>query len=450
MTQASDSLTCTRMIGQLPPSWNRSVIFFANLKSLFFGNQAERDFLLSEVRGVSTYGGRLIPLLNLLYHSEHNLLVLEEAPDPVLLQYFTQDLKLSIPEVRILPFDPYRQMQETDPCFQDLADHAADWVEGFVTDSYLGELTRRLGKQGTTSSEGSYQGNNKLLLHQHLEQQGLPTFDTFLAHSASEAVHALAGLRDQGYAGAVVKSPIGASGIGLFKLAADPAAAGTIPDYLFHEDACMVQGWLGDDLPGVSDIRSPSVQLFVHEDHLSLYDLTEQLLSPDSLHEGNVAPPPYLASHAGLQEELLRQAEVAGRWLHRTTYRGTASVDFLLAQRNGKTEVRICEINARVTGATYPSMLARHFAPGEAWLMRNLRAHEPVPGEAILDALDTAGLLYHPRRIRGVLPINFNLNPEGQVFKGQFLCIAPDPEDCAELLREADELYTTEWSNTHD
>ncbi|MFT7512889.1 MAG: hypothetical protein ACI9QL_002097, partial [Candidatus Omnitrophota bacterium] len=26
----------------------------------------------------------------------------------------------------------------------------------------------------------------------------------------------------------------------------------------------------------------------------------------------------------------------------------------------------------------------------------------------------------------------------------------PDPEDCAELLREADELYTTEWSNTHD
>ena len=349
-----------RALRRMPPAWDRGVVFVANLKSLFFGNREECDFLQREVQGVASYGGRLVPVVNLLYRGPRNLLVTESAPHAGLLAYFRRDLGLDLPELLVVPHEEARRLEAGDERFETMRAHPAEWVEGFVTDAWLGALTRRLDKRGTTSPEGSHRGNNKLLLHRFLESAGLPVFDTVVAADHAGVAAALKDLRGRDFAQAVVKSQIGASGIGLLKLPSEAEAAGRVPGYFFHEGDCMVQGWLDGSCAGVSDPRSPSVQMFVQEDDIHLYDLTEQLLDADSLHQGNVAPPPWAERDEGAIEAMLEQAAQAAAWLHGVGYRGTASADFLVVDRDGRGETRMCEINARVTGATYPSLLARH------------------------------------------------------------------------------------------
>ena len=143
--------------------------------------------------------------------------------------------------------------------------------------------------------------------------------------------------------------------------------------------------------------------MFLDDESVYLFDLTEQILSKDSIHEGNISPPPYLGEMPGIREELLRQAGVAGEWLHAQGYRGTASTDFLLVEKESgdAPEVYICEINARVTGATYPSVLARHVAPKGAWLLRNVRIQEPLEGDRLLDLLHWPGHLYRWKTTSG-------------------------------------------------
>ena len=58
-----------------------------------------------------------------------------------------------------------------------------------------------------------------------------------------------------------------------------------LPEAFFHEGSCMVQGWLEPGIHDVESIFSPSVQMFVGDDTIHLYDLTEQLLDPvESIH----------------------------------------------------------------------------------------------------------------------------------------------------------------------
>jgi hypothetical protein len=138
---------------------------------------------------------------------------------------------------------------------------------------------------------------------------------------------------------------------------------------------------------------------------------------------------------------MLSQAQVAGRWLHEQGYRGTGGVDFLTVKRNGKVEVIVNEINARVTGATYPSVLARYFLPHKAWVMRNLKFEGALQGYQLLAKLDRNGLLFKKDMERGILPFNFNLNESGNVSKGQFLFLAPDTEECKKLLESIQNVF---------
>ena len=185
------------------------------------------------------------------------------------------------------------------------------------------------------------------------------------------------------------------------------------------------------------------MQLFLSDEGIQLYDLTEQILSGDSVHQGNEAPPPWLAD-AGpsgdiTRAELLRQAEAAARWLHDQGYRGTASVDFIVAEKSADqpADIYVCEINARVTGATYPAVLARHLNPGSAWLLRNLRLSAPLTGATLLEMLRGPDHLYQNGDETGILPLNFNLGADGLVHKGQFLCLAPGIGACREVLELA-------------
>lgn len=447
--------------GYTPRLWrDQGAIFIANLLAMFFGNEDQTRLLEQEISGADSYGARLLPLMGLLFRGKRNVLVLEREPDPDLRDYFKDDLGLSLPDLHILPHADYvmlsRALREGGPLPREelvraWREHPADALDGFVTDGTIAALARHLGKRTLSTPEGSKLGNNKLLLHEHLEREGLPVFETRLAESPGQVQRCLRELARAGYGHAVVKSQIGASGIGLVKLAVNDGA-GEVPELFFHEGPCMVQGWVQKGLHGVTGIHSPSVQLFLDHESVYLYDLTEQILSHESVHQGNESPPPYLAQFPGLMEELFRQAGVAGLWLHDQGYRGTASVDFLVAalEQPGACRVYACEINARVTGATYPSVLARHYLPRGGWLMRNLKLADPVAGADVLRHLEVHGHLFHADRTSGILPINFNLTEPGLVSKGQFLCLGDTSADCHEMLLRAEEDLPIDWEYVRD
>ncbi|MBC8553756.1 MAG: ATP-grasp domain-containing protein [Candidatus Brocadiales bacterium] len=445
--------------GQLPTFWDRNVIFFANMHSIFYDNIAGLNRLKQQIRGVDTYGGRLIPIINILFKGDNNLLVLEKPPDQTLLRYFEEDLNLSLPKITILSHSVYDTLlnqgdklihNEINPTLTMIHNHNATWVDGFVSDSILMNLAKTLNKPTISSQESSKKGNNKLLLHNALSEKGFPVFDTLSASSPDDVPTCIATLRNKGYKNAVVKAQIGASGIGMTKLSTDTYNSNSIPEHFFFEGPCMVQGWLDETITNIRHMGSPSIQIFLNDSTVSLYDITEQILNTDSVHQGNLSPPPYFSKEELLYEELFRQATAAGSWLHELGYRGTASVDFLVIEHCGSIEVRVCEINARITGATYPSVIARHFLPHDAWLMRNVRFARPLKDTSLLKMLDQAGYLFRPGMQEGVLPINFNLNEDGSVAKGQFLCLAKNLDDCLLMLTQIESILPLSWHYDRD
>ncbi len=445
--------------GQLPAFWDRNVIFFANTQSIFYDNIDGLNSLKQQIKGVDTYGGRLIPIINILFKGDNNLLVLEKPPDQTLLRYFKEDLNLSLPNISVLSHSVYDTLlnqgnklihDEISPTLTMIHQHNAAWVDGFVSDSILMNLANALNKPTISSMEGSRRGNNKFLLHDTLSERGFTVFDTLPASTPDEVPRCIAALRKRGYKQVVVKAQIGASGIGMTKLSADPDISSSIPVHFFFEGPCMVQGWLDETIDSIRHVGSPSIQLFLNDSTVSLFDITEQILNTDSVHEGNYSPPSYFRNKDPLYEELFHQAATAGSWLHEQGYRGTASVDFLVIERGDSIEVRVCEINARITGATYPSVIARHFLPHDAWLMRNVRFATPLKDTSLLKMLDQAGYLFRPGMQEGVLPINFNLNEDGSVQKGQFLCLAKNGGDCLLILKQIESLLPLSWHYDRD
>lgn len=435
--------------GRLPDFGDRSVLFFGNLLSLFWGNDAGADELRRNVSGVEWYGGRLVPLIDLLFPGGENVLFIDAAPDPAVTAYLRNRVGLSLPAVYELP-DATRRLlawseatsplASTDGALLDAAQRGPALVDGFVTDRAVEEIARRLAKRSVNSSDGSKRANDKYLLHSHLESEGAPVFDTELAHSIAGVPELLASLRGRGYRNAVFKARIGASGIGLVKLPTEigvDEVRARVPEYLFHETPCMVQGWLDDSLPGVAVIGSPSVQIWVDEEGVHLFDLTDQILSSGSLHEGNRSPPPYAPFGSPLAERIFAEAAKAAVWLHREGYRGTASADCLVVRHGTETTVYVCELNARVTGATYPSVVARHLRPDEAWILRNLRWDATRSSEEVLARLDADGLLYPSEDESGILPLNIGLGDGGRLRKGQFLVLGGNVDECEHALARA-------------
>ncbi len=444
------SIRVRRTAGEAPALWSgRSAVYFANVLSLFFDNEGGTRALEAEISGVATYGGRLVPLLGLLFGGGDNLLVLEHAPDGELGGYFESELGLSLPEVRVLSHADYLGLGEGSDLLEELRAHPADWMHGFVTDDHLVRLAALAGKRTLCARGASARGNNKVLFHRAMAAAGHPVFETRLAADAGEVAGALRALAAAGYRRAGVRSAVGASGIGLL-VAATGGPPPEVPGYFFHDGPCLVQGWLEEGRRGVERLASPSVQMFLDDDGAVLFDVTEQILSEGSVHQGNVSPPPYAGRCPELIDELFRQAGDAGRWLHSQGYRGTASIDFLVAFGADGATAYGCEINARVTGATYPSVLARHHLPEGGWLMRNLRMAEPVPGGEILRQLDSHDVLFRPGAAGGILPINFNLDAAGLVTKGQFLCLGADAAACHELLAAADANLRLRWTHDRD
>jgi hypothetical protein len=445
--------------GKLPPFWDRNVLFFCNIHSIFYDNKDEAAQLIRQIYGAHSYGGRVISILNLLFRKGPNKILLEAPPEPHLLDYLAGDLRLPLPTFDVLDQRGYQDLvtglkskdaSTDDPSIAALKNHPASWIDGYVTDAVLVQLAARLKKRTISTLEGSKRGNNKYLLYLHQVEHRLPVFDTFLAQDNAALPECLKRLRHLGYRRAVVKAQIGASGYGMVILETGGLEPGSVPDYLYFEGPCMVQGWLDQEAAGVDRIGSPSIQMFLSDDAVFLFDWTEQILSEQSVHEGNTSPPPYAAADPELKDEMFRQASIAGEWLHDQGYRGTASTDFLIVKREGAVRVIICEINARVTGATYPAVLAGHFKPEGCWNMRNIQFRKPLDGVQLLSLMDEGAVLYRPGNDKGIIPFNFNIDAEGKVIKGQFLCLGEDHEQCAGLLAQAWSKLPVEWGYDRD
>jgi hypothetical protein len=118
--------------------------------------------------------------------------------------------------------------------------------------------------------------------------------------------------------------------------------------------------------------------------------------------------------------------------------------------RKRKLEAIICEINARVTGATYPAVLARYFKPDGCWNMRNIQFRKSLDGSQLLSAMDRTAVLYRPGDERGIIPFNFNMDSDGKVTKGQFLSLAHEPQECGALLDHVWTELPVEWGYARD
>jgi hypothetical protein len=425
-------------IGQAPDLWPGSAIFFADLYAIFYGEPEKTRQLEENVSGFFGYGGRLIPMLGLLFKGPDNLLVLQEPVEPDLPRYFSEHLGLAVPPVEVVDhrnYDTFYAGLAANPgLVERLERHPAPMLDGYVTDPPLEEIAARLKKRLINTYAQSRDANDKLLLHRFMERRGLPMFDGGEVAVGADLDACLRSLHGIGYRRAVVRSSLGASGFGVQTVELGPGASGDgLPAFLLADGRLLVQGWIEPGVRGVTRVTSPSLQFFCGDRGHAVFDLTGQLLRDASIHEGNVAPPD-LGPMGGAVERIIEQGTEVVRWVAGTGYRGTGSIDFLVYDRDGAVEVVVCEVNARVTGATYPSLLARHFRPGGAWLMRNFGFAPRRTGTGMLAGLEDAGLLYLKDKDEGVLPINFIRDEDGLVAKAQLLFLAGSAERCMDMI----------------
>ncbi|MDH5526631.1 MAG: hypothetical protein OEY97_04910 [Nitrospirota bacterium] len=430
-------LPVTTRIGQLPPTWDHSAVFFADLYAIFYGEPEKTRELQRSVSGFFGYGGRLIPMLDLLYRGSGNVLILHQEPEPATLDYFRR-LGLSLPQIEILDHTRFPTFLDgirgRPDLVKSLGGHPAEVIDGYVTDRHLEYIALDLNKPLVNSYRQGRDANNKVLLHRFLAQAGMPMFDggEFCPGDGFDDIIRM--LSDMGYGRAVVRSSLGASGFGVATLDLDVDFDAGLPGHLMDESCVLVQGWVEPGRLGITRVSSPSVQFFIGDHGIELFDLTGQLLKDASVHEGNITPPVDLPGDPGVVDEILEQSRRVVTWVAGTGYRGTGSIDFLVYSQTKKTRVVVCEVNARVTGATYPSLLARHFRPGRAWLMRNF-GFEPVSAATgLLERLERSGLLYLPGNREGVLPINCIPDENGRIIKAQLLFLADTPERCLDMI----------------
>ena len=427
-------------IGQIPALWNHAAVFLANIERIFYGDEDKTAHLRTNVTGFSSYGARMLPILGLLYEGQ-NLLLLNEKPEEAIGEYFATLPGLNLPETFVVGAEGGGRSGPHPENFSSLVEHirahAAEILDGYVTDPELEHLAMVTGKRLTNSFESSRRANDKILLARRLEEEGLPSFDGGDVTPGPELESLLSRLKAQGYRKAIVRSALGASGFGMAIIDFHaPPQPGALPAFLYRETRVLCQGWVETGIHGIDHILSPSVQFFASGlGRVTLYDVTEQLLSQQSVHEGNIVPPPDFPLVPGnpVFDELIRQAGIVCRWVAATGYRGTGSIDFLVYDQRGRMVVKVCEVNARVTGATYPSLLARHFQPHGAWIMRNYTFEGCAHARGFLETLSARNLLFQPGREAGILPINIITDSAGYLRKAQILFLSRHPGDCRAL-----------------
>jgi len=265
-SQSGEKKTVVKVgLGELPPLWDFPAVFFANLESIFFGNPEKTRELIDNVQGFHSYGGRLVPIIGILYKGDKSLLLLRKAPEPALLEYYCEDLGLSVPDLEIISHGAdsgFGRSAEDRTAKKRIRQHPAKVIDGFVTDEHLSSAARSLGKKLINTGNSCKDANDKVLLNRFLSSADLPMFDGREAVPGSDLEDALSELRAGGYGRAVIKTSLGASGFGMYMVDLAKKAVHAPQIDVFHRESVLVQGWVEEGQHGVETISSPSVQFF--------------------------------------------------------------------------------------------------------------------------------------------------------------------------------------------
>ena len=427
-------------LGRPPSGWPTSAVFLANIDCIFYGDPEKTRHLRENVTGFSGYGTRMLPVLGLLHRGAGNVLLLAEGPDPLLRSYFGETLGLALPRIiRLGPIEAETteaRLAANEELLHELGRLPARRLDAYVSDPFMEDLAARIGKPLLNSYRESLHANDKVRLFRFLRDAGLPVFDGGEVAPGEGLGRRLDRLQSMGYARAVIRSSLGASGFGMSIVDLAERPRPPVPDFVSKKGSVLVHGWIEEGRRATGRILSPSVQFFCHDrNRATIFDVTQQILRDNAVHEGNVSPPAFpLAPGEEVFDELMRQARLVTAWVAGTGYQGTGSIDFLVFPATGRLHVHVCEVNARVTGATYPSLLARRFRPDGAWLMRNFGFDGCLDTARTFAVLESRGLLYRPGAPSGALPINLIAGPGGRLTKGQVLFLDESPAACRELV----------------
>ncbi|MGH7796066.1 MAG: hypothetical protein ACREQ2_14435 [Candidatus Binatia bacterium] len=90
-----------------------------------------------------------------------------------------------------------------------------------------------------------------------------------------------------------------------------------------------------------------------------------------------------------------------------------------------------------------------HSYGGRVMSILDLLFHER-PNLMLLEVAPEPSLVNYLADAAGIVPFNFNTDLDGQVLKGQFVCIADQIDECTALLNRAWSELPVEWGYDRD
>jgi len=244
---------------RMPPLHRGGALYLGNLYAIFYGDGSRTRELMGRVSGFFGYGGRLLPIVDLLYPQGPNLLLLEQIPDPPLLDLLGGHLALSLPRFEVIEPEQASTFEQGLASRPDLLPQAGIqpgfWIDGFVADAELERLGHHFGLRPATTCIASRHANDKSRLRLFLESQGLPRFDGGLVHNLEDVARMGIQLRGMGYRRAALRAAIGASGFGFWPVDLEGGDPLPDPPHLFEHGPAQLEGRLA---PGsTASMRSP-------------------------------------------------------------------------------------------------------------------------------------------------------------------------------------------------
>ena len=162
---------------------------------------------------------------------------------------------------------------------------------------------------------------------------------------------------------------------------------------------------------------SPNVLMYIEPDKIVCVGVTDQLLTADLAHQGNLYP-----SSAKTVKDMVASARKISEWLQAKGYCGLAGFDFgeYVNSETGRCEHFLAEINPRMNAAAYPRALMEHLnraqeRKGGPYIEAFLSANITTKARSFAELDELCGrLFFTPETGEGVVPYNVGCFASGK------------------------------------
>lgn len=270
----------------------------------------------------------------------------------------------------------------------------------FIHSADSDAIARALDLRVDTNAKSSEFVNDKGLSQRELAQLGVDTPMGKVVRSLDEALDFCRELQDAGFREVMFKITRSASGMGVFQIPFEK-----VPEYMEqYADEVAARGVLLDGyIPG--KLASPNIQFNIGdtENDDQFISCSEQILSDDDVHLGNVNDPNLYFKSPRVQENVLKTRN----WIREQGYRGIVGIDLYITQ-DGKPYYM--ETNGRFNGSTPGALLADKLHGTSVhvpWgVQNNISLSRGTTVNDFVAGLERDHLLYDPDTRYGVLPTN--------------------------------------------